>query len=110
MPTPRIPNNWADAHIEALNRGETVRFRPRGHSMTPIVKDNQLVTVLPVSRAFPDNLPGPIGSVVLCKVGGKVLLHKIVKWDSNGYTIGNNRGRINGRAETIYGVCISVED
>ena len=33
---------WADGHIARLALGETVQFRPRGHSMTGKINDGQL--------------------------------------------------------------------
>lgn len=39
--------NW-ELHKEQLRKGESVQFRPRGNSMTPIIESGQLVTVEPV--------------------------------------------------------------
>jgi hypothetical protein len=39
---------WAAAYIEKVNAGETVQFRPRGHSMRGKVNFGDLVTVEPV--------------------------------------------------------------
>ncbi len=63
---------WASGHIEKLKRGETVSFRPRGHSMKDKIESGQLVTVQPVE---PDTLA--VGDIVLCKVGGREYLHLI---------------------------------
>ena len=40
---------WATAHIEKLKAGQTVQFRPRGHSMTPKIKSGELCTVEPIA-------------------------------------------------------------
>jgi hypothetical protein len=61
---------WATHFIERLKSGETVSFRPRGHSMTPKIKSGQLCTVAPCD---PASLR--VGDIVLCKVGGAEYLH-----------------------------------
>ncbi|MBC7974318.1 MAG: hypothetical protein H7138_04980 [Myxococcales bacterium] len=33
---------WADGHIARLAQGETVSFRPRGHSMTGKISSGEL--------------------------------------------------------------------
>jgi hypothetical protein len=37
--------SWANHYIEQLKKGETVQFRPRGHSMKGKIASGQLVTV-----------------------------------------------------------------
>ena len=82
---------WASRYIEKLRAGETVSFRPHGHSMTGRIESGQLCTVVPVDPAALE-----VGDVVLCKVAGNEYLH-IVKANQDGrYRIGNNRGFING--------------
>lgn len=61
---------WAAPHIEKLLQGETVSFRPRGHSMAPKIKSGQLCTVEPVDTALLQ-----VGDIVLCKVRGAEYLH-----------------------------------
>lgn len=94
---------WATAHIAALVRGETVQFRPRGHSMTGKVNDGQLVTVVPLGS------PPLVGEVVLCKVNGREYLHLVKAVRGNQYLIGNNRGGTNGWTARIYGRMVKVE-
>ncbi len=36
---------WASKYIEVLQRGEFVKFRPRGNSMSGKIEGGQLVTV-----------------------------------------------------------------
>jgi hypothetical protein len=97
---------WATAHIERLRRGETVTFRPRGHSMRGKVESGQLCTVEP---ADPASLA--VGDVVLCKVNGRQYLHLIKAVGGGRFLIGNNRGGVNGwvSASAIYGKCVRVE-
>lgn len=99
---------WATPHIQRLAAGETVTFRPRGHSMTGIVNNGQTVTVAPLPA---DAIIGK-GDVVLCKVRGREYLHLVKAVGKGQYQIGNNRGGINGwtsRAQ-IYGRLVSVVD
>jgi hypothetical protein len=53
---------WASAYIQRLRDGETVRFRPRGASMTGRIRSGQLCTVAPV-----DHSKIRVGDIVLCK-------------------------------------------
>lgn len=98
---------WAAGHIERLRGGETVSFRPRGHSMTGKIESGQLCTVAPVEAA-----ELRVGDVVLCKVGGREYLHLVKAIQGPRFQIGNNRGRINGwvTAGTIYGRLVRVEE
>jgi hypothetical protein len=97
---------WATGYIERLQRGETVQFRPRGHSIRGRVDPLALCTVEPVGeRAL------AVGDVVLCKVGGQQYLHLIKAIRGPSYQIGNNRGGINGWISrgNIYGLLVAVE-
>ncbi len=101
---------WADPYIERLLRGQTVQFRPRGHSMRGRIESGQRVTVVP----SPEELR--VGDAVLCRVKGRCFLHLVKAIQGHGkarrYLIGNNRGGINGWVPrgAIYGVCTGVED
>ena len=97
---------WATPHIARLQRGETVQFRPRGHSMKGKVESGQLCTVEPVN---PSSLK--VGDIVLCKVNGRQYLHLVKAIQGGRFQIGNNRGRVNGwvAAGSIYGRLTRVE-
>ncbi len=97
---------WATQYIASLQQGETVRFRPRGHSMQGKVESGQLCTVEPVD---PTSLR--VGDIVLCKVNGRHYLHLVKAIQGQRFQIGNNRGKVNGwvSAGCIYGKCIRVE-
>ena len=97
---------WASGHIELLRRGDTVSFRPRGHSMSPKIESGQLCTVAPV-----DPVTLVVGDIVLCKVKGAEYLHLVRAIQGGRYQIGNNRGFINGwiGANAIYGRLLRVE-
>jgi hypothetical protein len=96
---------WATEHIARLQKGETVQFRPRGHSMHGKIESGQLCTVVPAPAEL------HVGDIVLCKVNGRQYLHLIKAIQGDRFQIGNNRGRINGWVTrgTIYGKCVRVE-
>lgn len=98
---------WARFHIEKLNQGETVEFRPRGHSMKGKINSGELVKVRPVSSK--ETLS--VGDIVLCRVRGNDYLHLVTATDKDRYQIGNNRGFINGwiHKTKVFGICFEVE-
>jgi phage repressor protein C with HTH and peptisase S24 domain len=86
--------SWAKHHIEKLQQGEEVSFRPKGNSMKGKIDSGDLVKVSPDTADLAE------GDVVLCKVKGNCYLHlikatKTVK-DKKLFLIGNNKGGING--------------
>lgn len=83
---------WASRHIAALLAGQTVHFRPRGHSMTGRVADGQRVTVAPISEWSSVKA----GDVVLCKVHGVEYLHLVKAVEKHRALISNNHGKVNG--------------
>jgi len=97
---------WATGYIAKLKAGETVSFRPRGHSMRGKVNNGDLVTCEPVGERTLE-----VGDIVLCIVGGSQYLHLIKAIRGPSFQIGNNRGGINGwiSRNNIYGVCVRVE-
>lgn len=70
----------------------TVTIKPRGHSMEPIIKDKQQVTI----RKLTDDDVLDKGDIVLVRVRGHVYLHKISAIDGNRVQISNNHGHVNG--------------
>jgi translation initiation factor IF-1 len=99
--------SWATYYIEKLKNGETVQFRPRGHSMKGKISSGQLVTVEPIKGRSLQK-----GDIVLCKVNGSQYLHLIKAIQGDRYQIGNNIGRINGwiNINSIYGICTSISE
>ena len=99
---------WATTYIVKLRQGETVSFRPRGHSMKGKIESGQLCTVAPMTEF--ESLKK--GDIVLCKVNGAEYLHLIKAINGARFQIGNNRGRINGwvGANSIYGKLVKIED
>jgi hypothetical protein len=98
--------SWAHHAKEALRRGETVRVRPRGHSMRGKVNDGALVTLVPCD---PDTLA--VGDIVLVRVHGADYLHLVKAVDRGRFLIGNNRGGVNGWVgrQAIYGRATEIE-
>lgn len=84
-------NGWATPHIARLLRGETVRFRPRGNSMSGRVESGQEVEVAPCREGEPRK-----GDVVLCRVAGRQYLHLVSAVRGGQYQISNNHGFVNG--------------
>lgn len=98
---------WATPYIDLLKQGETVSFRPRGHSMKGKISSGQLCTLEPVEAETLEK-----GDIVLCKVKGHHYIHLIKAVRGRQIQIGNNRGGINGwiTGNSIFGKCIRVED
>jgi hypothetical protein len=97
---------WGAAYIEKLRAGETVSFRPRGHSMSGKIESGQLCTVEPI-----DSMALQVGDIVLCKVNGREYLHLIKAVQGPRFQIGNSRGRTNGwvTANSIFGKCVAIQ-
>ncbi len=97
---------WASQYIAKLHKGETVLFRPRGHSMSGRIESGQLCTVEPVEPAAIK-----VGDIVLCKVRGREYLHIVKAIQGSRFQIGNNRGHINGwiTGAGIFGRCTRIE-
>jgi SOS-response transcriptional repressor LexA len=98
--------SWAKFAIEALGKGETVKIKPRGHSMKGKVNDGDTVTLEPC-----DTEQLEVGDIVLVRVKGNDYLHLIKAKDRGRFQIGNNRGGINGWVgpHCIYGIATKVE-
>lgn len=103
-----IKMGWATPCIQKLRNGETVSFRPRGHSMKGRIESGQLCTVEPIQ----DFATLQKDDIVLCKVNGREYLHLIKAVQGARFQIGNNRGLINGwvGANSIFGRCTKIED
>lgn len=97
--------------VDKLKDNYSVEFRPKGNSMSPIIKSGQLVRVR--SMKF-YNQPLKVGDVVLCRVKGNIYLHKISSIKSKNktdfYQISNNRGFVNGwiGKDKVYGILTKV--
>lgn len=89
---------FEDATLK-LRQGKTVTLKPKGNSMTPIIKSGEEVTIKPVKGKLEKD------DVVLAKVNGKIYLHKITTIEKERVQISNNHGHVNGwtKLHHIYG-------
>jgi len=70
--------------------------KPKGNSMLPRIKSGE--RLLFVKR------PGYlVDDVVLCKVKGTFMVHKVLAIKDDKYQIGNNKGHVNGWTRQVYG-------
>ncbi len=94
-------------HIENLQEGNTVKFRPKGNSMKPKIKSGQLCTVMPIAEHILSK-----GDIVYCKVKGRQYLHLISAVKGDRYQISNNRGHVNGwiGVNQIFGLLTEVSN
>lgn len=95
---------WADHYVRQLLTGNTIVFRPRGNSMTPLIRSGQEVTVAPLA-GDPRK-----GDVVLCRVKGAQYLHLVKAVQGDRFLIARADGHENGwvRRAAIYGVLTQV--
>lgn len=98
---------WAAEYIKKLQAGEEVKFRPQGKSMEGRIYSGDTVIVGPIK---PDT-ELKVDDIVLCTVGRYDYLHLIKAVGKGGYTIGNNKGRINGTIprEKVWGKLVRIE-
>lgn len=91
--------------IEQLQEGKTIKFRPKGNSMTPKIKSGQLCTVEPTQNHIIEK-----GDVVYCKVKGRQFLHLVSAIKGERFQISNNKGHVNGwiGKDQIFGKLVEV--
>lgn len=92
-----------------LDRGKAFRFRALGLSMSPFIKDGDVITVAPLGSVPPRT--GEIATFVH-SVSGKVRVHRIVGVERGRYLLkGDNALESDGEvsAEHILGRVIRVE-
>ena len=92
-------------HIENLLEGNTIKFRPKGNSMTPKIKSGQLCTIEPIAERTLKK-----GDAVYCKVKGRQFVHLISAIKGGRYQISNNHGHVNGwiGLNQIFGILTKV--
>jgi phage repressor protein C with HTH and peptisase S24 domain len=85
--------------INELQAGRTVAHKPHGNSMTPIITSGQRIEISPCE---PSDIQ--TGDVVLAKVKGRCMIHKVTRISMDGrFMISNNHGHDNGWSRQIYG-------
>jgi hypothetical protein len=59
---------------DVLRQGHPVRFRAMGWSMHPAIRDGETITVAPLGSC-----PIEVGDVLLYRLGGAAIAHRVVK-------------------------------
>jgi signal peptidase I len=103
---------FAELSAQILRSGKTLRFRASGGSMSPLVRDGDIVLVAPVA---PSALR--VGDVVLCSSApGRIVVHRVVRWttgpDSYHFTVqGDQVARPDGvmSEAQIHGRVVAIE-
>lgn len=93
---------------DALGRGASLRFAAAGFSMTPFIKDGDVLTVAPC----PPRLKTGQIAVAVSPASGSVVIHRIVGIGHDGALIkGDNLGKPDGRVGPgdLLGVVAGVE-
>ena len=98
---PPVLMNKYERTLAALDAGKDAEMSVFGNSMMPLIKTKSVVTY----RRTGDY---QIGDVVLVRLGGNYLTHKITKIDGERYLISNNKGHDNGWVRKILGRVIAV--
>jgi len=69
---------FADLSREILGKGKSLRFRARGNSMWPLVRDGDILLVRPIGTG-----EVRLGDLVLFHTGkGNVVVHRVVRCDA----------------------------
>lgn len=99
--------SWANFAKEKLRQGETIKIKPRGHSMRGKVNNGATVTLEPCNSA-----DLKVGNIVLVRVKGNDYLHLIKAMNNGRFLIGNNRGGVNGWVghNCIYGIATEIDN
>jgi len=93
--------NWK---VEKLLAGETIISKEPGNSMMPLIKSKQPVKIQPCTWQMVET-----GDIVYCRVNGNLYTYLVkAKHNDRGVLIGNNKGRINGWTNKVYGKVIEI--
>ena len=88
---PCTSERFAQLSAELLGCGVSIRFRARGTSMAPLIREGDLVTVRPIGSGC-----ARVGDVVLFRAEeGRAMVHRVIRHGANGglswYTIQGDR-------------------
>jgi len=89
-----------------IERGKPFKFKARGWSMSPFIKNGDILTLSPLSTAFPQK-----GDVVGVIDPGteKLLVHRVVGMNNGRYWIkGDSAGRKEARSFELNSICGQV--
>src|SRR4051812_35966420 len=70
---PRRSEIFISLSVELLSLGHGVRFRTKGTSMRPAIRDGETITVEPVNPADVKR-----GEIIFCKTNDGVIAHRVV--------------------------------
>lgn len=85
--------------VKELSEGRSVTLKPKGNSMTPLIRSGQRIVLSPVDCA-----DVKVGDAVLAKVKGNFYIHKVTAIGDDGrFQISNNHGHVNGWSRQVYG-------
>lgn len=108
-------SDWASSYVLQLQNGiPKIKFRPKGHSMVPLIYSGDEVTIK--SFLSPEMLEQKLGydellekgDIAFCRVNGKHYVHKVLAVEKERVLIGNNKGHTNGWTRVVYGKVINV--
>jgi signal peptidase I len=107
--SPLSGESLTDLMRAVLAKGKTFRFRARGLSMSPFIKDGDVVTVTPVAGSRPRT-----GDIVayLHPATDKAAVHRVVRKKSGFYSLKGDNSAETDRAlplERILGIVTRVE-
>lgn len=94
---------------DILSKGAECRFQAKGHSMSPFIKDGDIVTISPLTNSSPG-----LGDVVAFNhpENEKLIIHRVVEKRNNDYYVrGDNLLETDGlvQAKDILGYVNKVE-
>lgn len=90
---------FAELSADLLGRGSVIRFRAHGRSMSPLIRDGDVLTVEPATI---ENLR--VGEVALHRIGdGQLVAHRVVGRDvKDGHPVLRTRGdAVAGAADEV---------
>lgn len=91
--------------LQELAQGNTVAHKPRGNSMTPLIKSGQRIEISPCHSSDIQT-----GDIVLAKVKGHYYIHLVTRTSLDGrFMISNNHGHDNGWTRQVYGRVTKID-
>ena len=93
--------------VDLLRRGERLRIKTRGSSMTPFLRDGDTAIVSPVTAANVN-----VGDVICYEAPpGKLLVHRVIARVVNGFVMKGDALRVSERVDrtAVLGTVIAIE-
>jgi signal peptidase len=86
-------NLFFDVTVDLLKSGQSVRFQAPGRSMTPTIREDETITIDPVSASTVRK-----GDIILYSNGTGVIAHRIVRIEKNDASLAPNLFILRGDA------------